>query len=67
MKQTISIEWHPIQFGDMPDNEGTYLVAWSDGTVESYPFSPSELQDGEVKSGRTRGVYWAEPISHPDA
>lgn len=66
MKQLISVEWYPIQFGEMPGEEGTYLVAWDDGSVESYPMDHQDIQDGEIRSGNIKGVYWARPIPHPD-
>jgi hypothetical protein len=65
MYQTVHIKWHPITFGTMPEEEGTYLVAWSDGTVESYPMDHRDITDGEIKSGGVVGVYWAEGIPHP--
>lgn len=65
MYQTVHIKWHPITFGTMPEEEGTYLVAWSDGTVESYPMDHRDITDGEIKSGGIVGVYWAEGIPHP--
>ena len=67
MYQTVHIKWHPITFGTMPEEEGTYLVAWSDGTVESYPMDHRDITDGEIKSGGIVGVYWAEGIPHPSA
>lgn len=66
MKQAITIDWNPIAFGEMPEEEGTYLVAWSDGTVESYPMDSRDINDGEVRSGQAKGVYWAHNIEHPD-
>jgi len=65
MYQTVHIKWHPIDFGTMPEEEGTYLVAWSDGTVESYPMDSRDITDGEIRSGSIVGVYWAEGIPHP--
>lgn len=67
MEQLVKIKWYSISVGETPSEQGTYLVAWDDGTVESYPFDSRDIQDGQVKSGRSRGVYWAEPIPHPDA
>ena len=64
MYQSVTINWHPIEFGEMPEH-GTYLVAWDDGTVESYPFDDRDIQDGEIRSGSTKGLYWADPLPHP--
>lgn len=66
MKQIITINWNPIAFGEMPGDEGTYLVAWDDGTVESYPMDRCDIQNGEVRSGSIKGIYWAESIRHPE-
>lgn len=66
MYQTAHIKWNPIGFGTMPDEEGTYLIAWSDGTVESYPMDHRDITDGEVRSGNAVGIYWANSIPHPD-
>ena len=65
MNQTVSIKWYNIGLGDMPEEGGTYLVAWDDGTVESYPFDLRDIQSGTVTSGRVRGLYWARSIPHP--
>lgn len=67
MRQIVGIEWYKIEFGEMPDEEGTYLVAWDDGTVESYPMDERDINDGEVRSGSVKGLYWAKSIPHPDA
>ena len=67
MNQIVTIAWKRIEFGEMPCQEGTYLVAWDDGTVESYPMDSTDIQDGEVRSGSVRGVYWAESIPYPDS
>jgi len=66
MKQLVGIDWYPIAFGEMPSEEGTYLVAWDDGSVESYPMDDRDINDGEIRSGNAKGLYWAEPIPHPD-
>lgn len=66
MNQLVRIKWNPIEFGSMPEEEGTYLIAWNDGTVESYPMDHKDITDGEIKSGSVFGVYWAEGIPHPD-
>lgn len=66
MRQSISVEWYPIEFGEMPSEQGTYLVAWDDGTVESYPMDERDINDGEVRAGSVKGLYWAESIPHPD-
>ena len=67
MKQQVVIYWYPVAQGDMPSDEGTYLVAFNDGTVESYPMDSDDLVSGEIRAGEYRGVYWAEPIPHPDS
>jgi len=67
MEQSVTICWYPVSVGDMPDCEGTYLVAFDDGSVESYPMDQDELISGSIRAGRTSGVYWAESIPHPDA
>jgi len=33
--QTVTIDWRPVTQGGMPRNEGTYLVAFDDGAVET--------------------------------
>lgn len=66
MDQTVTIRWRPITFGEMPREAGTYLVAFSDGTVESYPMDDSDIGDGEIRAGAEKGLYWAHSIPHPD-
>jgi hypothetical protein len=51
----------------MPEEEGTYLVAFSDGTVESYPMDSDDIVTGTIRAGAAKGLYWAESIPHPDA
>lgn len=65
VKQIITIDWYPIAFGEMPDAEGTYLVAFSDGTVESYPMDHRDIKDGEVRCGQCVGEFWAQSPPHP--
>lgn len=66
MKQLIGIEWYPVAFGDMPADEGTYLVAFSDGSVESYPMDCRDIDTGQIRSGNTFGQFWAYSPPHPD-
>jgi hypothetical protein len=51
----------------MPEDEGTYLVAFSDGTVESFPMDRDDLLTGQIRAGAAKGEYWANPIPHPNA
>jgi hypothetical protein len=67
MKQAVNIYWNLIEAGGMPNESGTYLVAFDDGTVESYPMEDDDIVTGQIRAGRTRGVYWSEPIPHPDS
>lgn len=67
MRQIAVIEWRPIEIGGMPDDEGTYLVAFTDGTVESFPMDQDDLAHGQIQAGAARGIYWAMPIPHPNA
>lgn len=67
MRQIAVIEWKNIEPGGMPADVGTFLVAFNDGTVESYPIDSRDLEAGEIKAGAASGTYWANPIPHPDA
>lgn len=66
MLQVVNIEWHVIEAGNMPQEERTVLVAFDDSTVESWPLTVNDIMDGEVRAGRSMGLYWAESIPHPD-
>ena len=66
MEQTVTIKWNPVAFGEMPREAGTYLVAFSDGTVESYPMDDTDIGDGEIRVGAEKGQYWAYSIPHPE-
>jgi hypothetical protein len=66
MRQIVGIEWYPVAFGEMPSEAGTYLVAFSDGSVESYPMDDRDINDGEIRCGNTTGQYWAHSPPHPD-
>jgi len=61
--QEVIIEWRTLDV--MPKSEGTYLVAFSDGTVETYPISERDIKTGVIQDGYTRGIYWAENIEGP--
>jgi len=65
MLQTVTIEWHPVQRGTMPREEGSYLVAFDDGAVETYPMSFNDITAGEIRDGYTHGLYWADCIPSP--
>ena len=67
MRQIAVIDWKAIGNGEMPEEEGTYLVAFSDGTVESFPMDGDDLNSGQIRAGAARGEYWANPIPHPNA
>jgi len=51
-------KWTPIEQGN-PDEEGTYLVAFSDGAIETFPY---ENQDDwtEFKMGGITITHWRE-------
>ena len=66
MYQTITIHWKPVDINEMPSDEGTYLVAFDDGTVESYPMSQGDLICGEIRAGGARGIYGAESPPYPN-
>ena len=67
MSQIAVLDWKAITTGEMPTEEGTYLVAFSDGTVESFPMDTDDLVSGQIRAGTARGEYWANPIPHPNA
>ena len=67
MRQIAVLEWKAIMPGEMPEDEGTYLVAFSDGTVESFPMDTDDLLTGQIRAGAAKGEYWANPIPHPNA
>lgn len=67
MRQIAVLEWKAITPGEMPEDEGTYLVAFSDGTVESFPMDRDDLLTGQIRAGAAKGEYWANPIPHPNA
>jgi len=65
MLQTVTIQWNPVQRGMMPQEEGSYLVAFDDGAVETYPMSVNDIKAGEIRDGYTHGLYWADCIPSP--
>ena len=67
MRQIAVIEWKNIEPGAMPKDAGTFLVAFDDGTVESYPMDSQDLKAGQIRAGAACGTYWANPIPHPNA
>lgn len=65
IRQAVVIEWYSIA-DQMPETEGTYLVAFTDGTVETYPIEQDQINAGSVKDGNIHGVYWSRCLSYPD-
>ena len=65
MLQTVVIDWTPIEAGSMPREAGTYLVAFNDGAVETYPFTDDDIHAGVVRDGYAIGVLWAYSITSP--
>lgn len=65
MLQTVVIDWKPIEVGSMPREAGTYLVAFDDGAVETYPLTDADIHAGIVRDGYTIGVLWAYLIPTP--
>ena len=49
-----------VQRGTMPREEGSYLVAFDDGAVETYPMSIRDITLGEIRDGYSIGLYWAD-------
>ena len=66
MLQVVNIKWHAIEVGNMPGEERTVLVAFDDMSVESWPLTVEDILDGEIRAGRSMGLYWADSIPHPD-
>jgi len=65
MLQTVTIDWRPVEQGSMPRNEGSYLVAFNDGAVETYPMSDNDIKRGVITDGSSHGLYWAEGLPSP--
>ena len=65
-EQEVHIKWHPVEPGEMPAEADTVLVAFSDGSVESYPISDEDIDLGVIRCGHEVGQYWAYSIPHPD-
>ena len=65
LRQMVVIEWYSIADG-MPETEGTYLVAFTDGTVETYPIEQDQINAGDIRDGNIHGVWWARCLSYPD-
>ncbi len=63
MKQKVTIRWYEMALP--PDEEGTYLVAFDDGTVETYPMSEKDIQTATVTDGYSKGIYWAYTFKGP--
>ena len=61
--QKVTIYWQTLD--KMPKTEGTYLVAFSDGTVETYPVSERDIKSGVIRDGYVSGIYWADNIEGP--
>jgi hypothetical protein len=66
MEQLVKIKWHHIDAFTMPPVAGTYLVAWDDHTVESYPVCDKEIKAGKIRSGSATAQFWADSLLHPN-
>lgn len=64
IKQTVTIEWHDVAV--MPQDEGTYLVAFDDGSVETYPIGYENIRSGVIQDGYCRGIFWAHSFKGPE-
>ena len=64
LKQTVHIHWRDMS--EMPEDEVTYLVAFDDGTVETYPIGYGDIEKGVIQDGFCRGVYWAHTFKGPE-
>lgn len=65
MLQTVTIDWQPVVQGSMPRHEGTYLVAFDDGAVETYPMSDQDIKRGIITDGSSHGLLWAQGLPSP--
>ncbi len=61
--QTVTINWQSLD--KMPRSEGTYLVAFSDGAVETYPITQMDIKRGVIRDGYVEGIYWANNLEGP--
>ena len=55
------IEWTQ----ERPETPGTYLTAWSDGTVETYPIDQIQIQKTAIQSGPHQLTHWAANVAGP--
>lgn len=65
MFQTVTITWHAVEHHNMPREEGTYLVAFDDGAVETYPMSERDIESADIRDGYSKALLWAECIKSP--
>ena len=65
MFQTVTITWHAIDHENMPSEEGTYLVVFDDGAVETYPMSERDIVSADIRDGYSKALLWAECIKSP--
>lgn len=75
----IAVCFYDIATCGMPDEPGSYLVAWDDGTVETYCIDQEEIDKGQVTfedwhfegrskvyTGVTDATHWAFQPEHPN-
>ena len=65
--EVYKLQWESVEWVGLddryPDEEGIYLCAFSDGTVETMQY----IEDGEPwEAGGEFVMYWAEVPQHPD-
>lgn len=65
MLQSVEIEWHRVERDNMPREEGTYLVVFDDGAVETYPMSQRDIKTADIRDGYSKALLWAECIKSP--
>ena len=65
---TEQIEWVEMDGkpGTMPDEEGLYLCAFSDGTVETFHIDNDDIHGGGWRLGACKLTHWADVPAHPN-
>jgi len=62
----MSIQWEEINSqGSLPDEEGSYLCAFSDGSVEAFYIDVDILAAGGWRNLSCKLTHWADLPKHP--
>lgn len=63
--KVTAMEWTEVESAGMPEEEGWYLCAFSDGSVESFYIADDDIAEGGWSSMNISLTHWTANPAHP--